>query len=88
MELVGDDNDALAVVSHSAKDGKKLFFVDKINQTSLSLYYRNLDNKKESAIKIDSDVLSYSVSEDGNLVTYIKGFGGENTLYQHNLVTK
>lgn len=74
--------------THLTKDGKKLFFVDKINQTSLSLYYRNLDNKKESAIKIDSDVLSYSVSEDGNLVTYIKGFGGENTLYQHNLVTK
>lgn len=74
--------------THLTKDGEKLFFVDNINQTSLSLYYRNLDNPKESAIKIDSDVLSYSVSEDGKLVTYIKGFGGENSLYQHNLITK
>ena len=58
------------------KDGKKLFFQDGKGD----LYYVKTPGKKE-AVKLDSNVSDFGVSENGKIVTYTKN----GTLYQHNL---
>ena len=58
------------------EDGKKLFFQDGKGD----LYYVKTPGKKE-AVKLDSGVSNYWVSENGKLVTYTKN----GDLYQHNL---
>lgn len=64
-----------------SKDGSLLFFPDKLdNYSSYSLYYRKIDKPKEEAVKIDSSVASYSVSDDASFITYLKN----NALYQYN----
>lgn len=65
-----------------SKDGSLLFFPDRINgsDSGYSLYCRNINRPKEEALKIDSDVVSYSVSDDASAVTYQKN----NTLYQYD----
>lgn len=89
------DNDDLAdsaytlgYYTHLSNDGKILFYVDKITEDSAgaSLFYRYVNKPKQEPVKIDSDVASYSVSENGKLVTYLKG--EEGILYQHNLTDK
>lgn len=65
-----------------SKDGSLLFFPDRINYSDdgYSLYYRNANRPKEEAVKIDSDVISYSVSDDASAITYLKN----GTLYQYD----
>lgn len=58
------------------QDGKKIFFIDGKGD----LYYAKASSKKE-AQKLDSDISSYWVSENGKTVTYIK----KGDLYQHDL---
>ncbi len=71
------------------KDNKRLFFVDKIDGYNFSLFYRSINKPKEDAVKIDSDIDMYSVNEDGNKVTYLKGvYSDVHELYQHNLKDK
>lgn len=65
-----------------SKDGSLLFFPDRISgsDSGYSLYCRKINRPKEEAVKIDSDVVSYSVSDDASAVTYQKN----DTLYQYD----
>lgn len=64
-----------------SEDGSLLFFPDKLDDyNSYTLYYRRIDKPKEEAVKVDSDVSSYSLSNDAASVTYLKN----GTLYQYN----
>lgn len=95
--LDGDNNDAytqsslyLSPYINMSKDGKTLFFPDKIDASSyggvneFTLYFRDISSKKSDSQKIDSGLTSYSINEAGTLVTYIK----DGNLYQHNLKEK
>lgn len=78
---------------HLSKDGQKLFYIDKVDNTdSFSLYYRYISMPNQKPVKIDSEITAYAVSDSGNLVTYSKGYNGSliniGTLYQHNLVDR
>lgn len=65
-----------------SRDGSVLFFPDKVSYSDdgYSLYCRNVNRPKEEAVKIDSDVVSYSVNDDASAVTYQKN----DTLYQYD----
>lgn len=69
-----------------SKDGTLLFFPDKLDGLGLglgsgySLYYRKVGKPKEDAVRIDSDVASYIVSDDASTITYRKN----GMLYQYN----
>lgn len=65
-----------------SQDGSLLFFPDRLSYSDdgYSLYYRSIHKPKEEPVKIDSDVISYSVSEDASCVTYQKN----STLYQYD----
>lgn len=73
-------------------DGKRVFFPDKFQsfsqmQSSYSLYYKDLyRSEEEEAVKVDSDVMSYEISTDGNTVTYLKK--EDKKLYSYNLTDK
>lgn len=73
---------ALGNACRLSKDGSVLFFPDRVDPSDdgYSLYYRNINRPKEEAVKIDSDVVSYSVNDDASAVTYLKN----DTLYQYN----
>lgn len=85
-----DDAGTYTLVSNSAylsntmyltEDGKTLFYLDKMDTYGEgTLYYVSTSFKKE-ATKIDSGVSRYHVSEDGKLVTYLKG----EKLCQYNM---
>lgn len=85
---VSDYAYSVGLYTHLTSDGKMLFFVDKIVEEShgFSLFYRYVNKPEQEPTKIDSDVVSYTVSEDGKLVTYLKGEDGD--LYQHDLTSK
>lgn len=71
----------LGAWAHMSADGKKLFYVDKLDDGA-TLYYRDVTNPKKEPVKIASDISgTYSVNEKSTLVTYIK----DGNLYQHNL---
>lgn len=67
-----------------SKDGKYIFFIDKLDESEdgLSLYYRRVGNSKKEAVKIASDVSSYSVNESATMVIYKTTDGG---LYQYEM---
>lgn len=76
-----------------SKDGKIMFFIDKIDSTAAqknayTLYYRYVDKPNKDPVKIDSDVLGYTVNLKGNCVTYLKYASDGCILYQHNLKDK
>lgn len=75
---------AIGCYIRMTKDGKTIFYVDKISE-SATIYCRNVNKPDQEPIKIDSEILTYSVSESGKLVTYLKEDG---SLYQHNLKDK
>lgn len=72
----------LADACRLSEDGSLLFFPDKISYSDngYSLYYRQVNKPKEDAVKIDSDIISYSVSKDASAITYQKN----DTLYQYD----
>lgn len=71
----------LGAFAHLSADGKRLFYVDKIDDGA-TLYYRDITNPKKEPVKIASDISDYyTVNEKSTLVTYIK----DGNLYQHNL---
>lgn len=74
----------LGVYIHMTKDGKTIFYADKISE-SATIYCRSVNKPDQEPIKIDSEILTYSVSESGKLVTYLREDG---SLYQHNLKDK
>ena len=67
-----------------SEDGKYIFFPDKIgDDDGINLYYREIAKPESEAIKIDSDVQSYTVNTSATIVTYLKG--EEGNLYQYKL---
>ena len=67
---------------HVTEDGKTMFFMDKLSYDGTgTLYYRSLTSFKKEAEKIAGGVSRYTVSENGKLVTYLKG----DTLYQFDM---
>ena len=66
-----------------SKDGKNIFYIDKISDNSMTLYYRSATNAKKEPVKIDSDVETYRISENGKTLVYLKGEDGD--LYKHDL---
>lgn len=79
---------SLGMYTYLSKDGKTIFFVDKISDTSggVTVYYRAVRKPEQEPVKIDSEIYKYTINEDGDLVTYIKG--EERNLYQHDLTEK
>lgn len=84
----GLDNSSLAKMTYSiggsvcvTEDGQGLFYLDKLDANSGTLYYRNTGKMSKDPVKLASGVSKYSVSADGKTVTFLKG----TTLYQHNL---
>lgn len=86
------DDDFLAYAANTlgsyictSEDGKYIFFPDKIgdDDDGVNLYYRELGNPEAEAVKIDSDILSYTVNTSATIVTYVKG--EEGNLYQYKL---
>lgn len=69
----------------TSEDGKYIFFPDKIadDDDGFNLYYREFGNPKAEAVKIDSDIQSYTVNTSATIVTYLKG--EEGNLYQYKL---
>lgn len=72
-------SDSIALATILSRDGRTLFFPDKIGDGSSTLYYRRASGKKD-AVKIDSDITLYTVSDDAGLVTYLKN----GNLYQYD----
>lgn len=68
-----------------AKDGKTLFFPDKVDDSSdgATLFYRNISKPKEDAVKLDSDVIMYCVNDNATVVTYLKG--SDYMLYEYDV---
>lgn len=89
-EDVDDDDLAYAASTlgsyiYTSEDGKYIFFPDKIadDDDGFNLYYRELGNPEAEAVKIDSDIQSYTVNTSATIVTYLKG--EEGNLYQYKL---
>ena len=77
-------SEMLGLYTYVSEDGKYIFFIDKISEDDkeIKLYYRETDNPKVEAIKIDSGIKSYTVNDASTLVTYLKEEGG---LYQYKI---
>ena len=71
------------VISKS-EDGRYLFFSANYEDGIYTLYCKDLKKEKEEAFKIDSDVTSYTIT-DNNKVVYRKD---NDALYVHNLKNK
>ncbi len=86
---VADDFSCFMTVS---KDGKTLFFADKIDtfDDGFNLYYRNTDRPNQEATKIDYNVVYYWANDNATVVTYLKSDGdlknnSDFDLYQYDL---
>ena len=67
-----------------SKDGKTMFFPDRLSSLGygdFTLYYRGTASEKKEAVKIDSGITRYAVSDNAGLVTYLKN----SNLYQYNM---
>ncbi len=71
--------------TYLSKNGEYIFFPDKVssNDVGVNLYYKEIEKPDEEAVKVDSDVRFYTVSEETGLVTYVKG--EEGNLYQYEI---
>ncbi len=68
-----------------SQDGKKIFYIDKMNSTDgITISYRT-SNGKDKPQKIATGIQSFEINDKGNLVTYLKF---QSDLYQHNLKTE
>lgn len=74
---------AFASSCHISDAAGIVFYPDKLDSISsdFNLYYKKLDDLDGEATKIDSNVVTYSVNNQGNVVTYLK----EDTLCQYYL---
>lgn len=81
---LADMNFSLSISSYMSKDGKYLFYPDKIEEDEIfNLYYKEIDKSDAEAFKIDSEIQYYVVNEAATVVTYLKG--DEDDLYQYNI---
>ena len=74
---------SLGGCSYMSEDGRYIFFPDKTDGNGFSLYFKEVANPDADAVKVDSDVVSYTVNNSATLVTYIKG--KEGNLYQYKI---
>ena len=63
--VVVDEDASMAVLS---SDGKTIFYA-----TDKGLYYKNINKKNADGIKLISDYDDLAISENGKILTYIKG---------------
>lgn len=84
-EDLADAGYQLGLYTYMSEDGKYIFFPDKIgdDDDGFNLYYREVAKPDAEAVKIDSDVQSYTVNDSATLVTYLKG--EEGNLYQYKI---
>lgn len=77
--------DAHADFCTLSQDGKILFFLDRLDDSSfgISLYYRYVEKPEMDPLKISSNVSSYEVNQKATVVTYEKG--EDRVLYQYRL---
>ncbi len=70
-----------------SKDGKKLFYAEKLDEeeVSFSLYCKQMNKPEQDPIKLAENVQYFTVSDDGSLVIYIDTDGN---LYRHNLTER
>lgn len=80
---LADSSSTLGRYIHMSQDGKLLFFPDKISTSSggFNLYYKEIHKSKAEAVKIDSDIVSYTVNDAATIVTYLK----DGNLYQYKI---
>ncbi len=70
-----DDEGASAMdLTLLSMDGKRLFYPDRVDNDGFSLYYKKFGKLDSEGVRIDSnlDSTEYYISENGNLVSYIK----------------
>lgn len=90
---LASSDDFFSAYCYLARDGKTLFFIDKMREESgieaaFDFYYRNIQNKNQDPVKIDSNVIRYTVNDATSLVTYMKYNGSTTdfgTLYQYDI---
>lgn len=70
--LVGN-NYRIADTIYVTEDGETLFYLDKMDTSGEGTLYYVSTNFKKDATKIDGGVTCFHVSENGKLVTYMKG---------------
>ena len=73
----------LSDYTYLTRDGRTLFYPDKYTpgDNGVTIYYRNIKNPEEAPKKLDSNIVHYTVSPDGERVVYLKSDG---TLFRYN----
>ncbi len=77
---------AFSMYSHAnilSQDGKILFFTDRLSgeNYSFNLYFRHMNKKNDEPVKIDSDILRYSISDSGKKLVYVTSDNGKLYTY-------
>lgn len=82
--ILADSSYELNYTTFLSKDGKILFFPDRVGKTDngISLYYRYVDKPKKEAVMIDDDIYGYTVNDSASLVTYAKISDDEYPVYR------
>lgn len=84
-EDLADAGYQLGLYTYMSEDGKYIFFPDKVGDDNdgFNLYYKEVAKPDMEAIKVDSDIRSYTVNASATLITYLKG--EEGNLYQYKI---
>lgn len=84
-EDLADAGYQLGFYTYMSEDGKYIFFPDKVDykDDGANLYYKEVAKPDMEAIKVDSDILYYTVNTSATLITYLKG--EEGNLYQYKI---
>ena len=84
-EDLADAGYQLGLYTYMSEDGKYIFFPDKVGDDDggFNLYYKEVAKPDMEAIKVDSDIRSYTVNASATLITYLKG--EEGNLYQYKI---
>ncbi len=80
-QALADSAESIAHSIHVSEDGSAIFYLDKRDGNTGTLYCRNAANPLKEPIKVAADVARYSVSQDSRTITYLK----RDTLYQNDL---
>lgn len=76
-EWEGDEylSSVMGILCYVSENRKIVFYPDKIDteDDGYSLYYKELNKQNAEPVKINSNIVSYSVNEKATLVTYLKG---------------
>ena len=80
--------DVFSLYTFISEDGKYVFFPDRLDydDDGFSIYYREIDNNDEEAVKVDKNIIFYTVNKDSTVVTYTRD--AEQNLYQFDMEKK